>query len=666
MGIDSSSPSSGNLFFEFLKTFWRDMMCLYLYVKFQIQFRWITYWKKTVIRQFDQVAHSLPHKTAIIYQGERTCFIDLLKQSYQIANWLESSLDLGLDDTKLPNESDSMKVEHSQIGLMLSNSPELIAFILGVARVRASSVLFNTNHRLDSLINSFNVTKCRVLIFDAKYLDAIIEVADQLPDYVQYFMYDRTKTEMDLNNNEETININNYQQYKGMTKTDLLKKEKKWENFAPILKQYPIEAPLKTYSYEMSDKLTYIFTSGTTGGAAKATPTDNVRFIVGYLSQMNAFGIRMDDNIYISLPLYHSFSLIIGVGQCLLGGTCVTLADRFSASRFWSDCQKYHCTSALYIGEICRYLLAQPISHAEKTHSLRMIHGLGLKKEIWKEFCTRFNIPRVCEFYGSSEGNINLFNINNVQGSCGLIPYYIPFIQYLYPIFLIKVDTVTMEPIRNENGLCQLAGPGDFGLIVGAIKPHLSYTKFLGYTSSKETSKKILRDIVKPGDCAFISGDLMMLDKFGNLYFKDRTGDTFRWKGENVSTTEVESIASQCLDHQLCTVYGVEIPDTDGRAGMIAIQSANPETDQTDLGAFYAYMKERVPEYAVPKLIRFTNQIETTSTHKLMKYQLRNEGFDLERIDSNDRLFYFDRQNVSYQPLTMDAYQRIMNGEIRF
>ena len=119
------------------------------------------------------------------------------------------------------------------------------------------------------------------------------------------------------------------------------------------------------------------------------------------------------------------------------------------------------------------------------------------------------------------------------EGSCGFVPYYFgPLYRLLFPIYLIRVDPATLEPVRSKKtGLCKLARPGDTGLIVGQVRDHLIYTKFLGYTSEEETSKKILRNITSKGDCAFVSGDLMELDLYGNLYFKDRTGDTFRWKG---------------------------------------------------------------------------------------------------------------------------------------
>lgn len=259
-------------------------------------------------------------------------------------------------------------------------------------------------------------------------------------------------------------------------------------------------------------------------------------------------------------------------------------------------------------------------------------------------------------------------NTHNVAGSCGFVPWYFgPITRLLFPIILIKVDPVTLEPKRNRKGLCKQAKPGDLGLLVGVIKPSYKYTKFLGYTSEEESTKKVIYDIVRRGDQAFVSGDLFEMDLFGNLFFRDRTGDTFRWKGENVSTTEVESVAAQYLNLIDCTAYGVAVPQTDGCAGMLAIK-ANDDNFGGDqqLDQLYCHMKTRLPEYALPKFIRLTDDIETTSTHKLVKFKLRQEGFDVRRMKPNDRLYYFNKQEGKYCELDTKAWEDINSGVIQF
>ena len=249
-----------------------------------------------------------------------------------------------------------------------------------------------------------------------------------------------------------------------------------------------------------------------------------------------------------------------------------------------------------------------------------------------------------------------------VPGACGFLPYYYGKIMRLfYPIHFLKVDPDTKELVRDQNGLCITAKPGETGMLVGVIRQNVQSSHFLGYSSVKESSKKLIKNVRQNGDYAFVSGDLLEMDWDGNLYFKDRTGDTFRWKGENVSTTEIETIISQFIDHKDCVVYGVALPGYPGRCGMVSLTDRN-----LDLEKFYDWMKTRAPQYAIPKFIRFVDQIETTTTHKYIKYSLRNDGIDLDRLKSNEQIYYFDRDNQRYQLMDKDAYEKIINGTIRF
>ena len=293
--------------------------------------------------------------------------------------------------------------EQKQIGLLMGNIPEMPSFLLGIARVRASSVLFNINQKRDTLLNAFRATKCKIVIFDSRYLDSLREISDQLDGDISFVMWDRGDVD-DNNNSQSDKNVQKFD-YHGSTTAQLHLSQ---QNFARILPHYDALPSSKKYKYSLHDHIAYIFTSGTTGGAIKATPVDNIRFVVGFYSQSNAFGVNEHDNVYISLPLFHSFPCVIGLGRCLLGGSTITLTEKFSASRFWLDCVRHNCTVALYIGETCRYLLAQPVKQEEKQHRIRMMLGLGMRKEIWNEFVERFKIKKIAEFYGSSEGNINI------------------------------------------------------------------------------------------------------------------------------------------------------------------------------------------------------------------------------------------------------------------
>lgn len=155
------------------------------------------------------------------------------------------------------------------------------------------------------------------------------------------------------------------------------------------------------------DCLLYIYTSGTEG-LPKAAIIKNSRFIYMGAAVRYMININKNDILYTSLPLYHLAAGTLGVCQGVIFGNTVVIRNKFSASNFWKDCIRYNCTVAQYIGEICRYLLSQPQTQFDKTHSIRLMFGNGLRPNIWKNFVERFNIKQIGELYGSTEGNANI------------------------------------------------------------------------------------------------------------------------------------------------------------------------------------------------------------------------------------------------------------------
>lgn len=346
----------------------------------------------------------------------------------------------------------------------------------------------------------------------------------------------------------------------------------------------------------------------------------------------------------------------MNVGQALLFGSTIVIRKKFSASSFFLDCAKYKCTIAQYIGEMCRYVLATPESTQDKCHQVRTIFGNGLRPQIWKQFVDRFNIPRVCEFYGATEGNANIVNITNTVGSIGFISRIIPAV---YPISIIKADPATGDPIRGRNGLCQLCQPDEAGVFIGKILPGNPSRAFLGYVDKKASDKKVVHDVFKKGDMAFLSGDIVKADARGNLFFMDRTGDTFRWKGENVSTSEVEAQVSNLAGYRDCVGDGVEIPNSEGRAGMAAI--LDPDR-KVDLKQLWTGLKSAMPAYARPLFVRILDKVDMTGTYKLRKVELQQDGFNPNV--TSDSVYYMTPKG--YELLTAEVYQRILNNEVRF
>nr|XP_033709016.1 long-chain fatty acid transport protein 6 isoform X4 [Tursiops truncatus] len=369
-----------------------------------------------------------------------------------------------------------------------------------------------------------------------------------------------------------------------------------------------------------------------------------------------AFGCTSNDIIYISLPLYHSAGSLLGIGGCIeLGATCV-LKKKFSASQFWNDCKKYNVTVFQYIGELCRYLCKQPKREGEKDHRVRLAVGNGIRSDVWREFLDRFGNIKMCELYGATEGNICFMNHTGKIGSVGRAN----FLHKLFFAFdLIKYDFQKDEPIRNEHSWCSRVKKGEPGLLISPVN---AKNPFFGYAGNrKQTEKKLLCDVFKKGDVYFNTGDLMVQDQENFLYFWDRIGDTFRWKGENIATTEVADIVGMLDFIQDTNVYGVAVPDYEGKAGMASI-TLKPNMS-LDLEKVYEQVVTFLPAYACPQFLRIQEKMETTGTFKLQKFRLVEEGFSPLKI--SDPLYFMDKLKKSYIPLTKEIYDQIVLGKIK-
>ncbi|CAG2119329.1 unnamed protein product, partial [Medioppia subpectinata] len=428
------------------------------------------------------------------------------------------------------------------------------------------------------------------------------------------------------------------------------------QSFSHLLDNYSKNSLDIYHKRNFSDHLVYIFTSGTTGGKVKAAIETDARMLLGASGHHIGYKLRKNDNIYVPLPLYHAFAGVLITGTCLINGVTLSISERFSASNFWADCIKYNCTIGLYIGETCRYLLSQTPKPEDTKHQIRAMCGIGLRKAYWNQFKTRFAIKHIFEFYGASEANVYLVNLNDKEGSCGFIPWY-------YGIFLrlIYSDPMSLEPVRNRKGLCKMIRPGEIGVIVGVHNKISPLHEFKGYTDSGETNKKWIFNIRSKGDSGFMSGDLVEMDKFGYMYFKDRCGDTFRFKGENVSTTDVEAVIQSTLNHKDCTVFGVTVGQSEGKAGMAVI---NANSDEIDLQELAQQLSKRLPSYAIPLFIKLTADIEVTGTFKLIKYKLQNMGFTPQSND--DFIAVYDKNINSYKRMTNEIYESIISGELTF
>ena len=367
---------------------------------------------------------------------------------------------------------------------------------------------------------------------------------------------------------------------------------------------------------------------------------------------------RATDRMYDCLPMYHTAGGVVATGAVLIKGGSVVIRERFSAREFWDDIVRWDCTLFQYIGELCRYLLNSPPNPKERTHRLRLACGNGLRPEIWGQFKRRFKIPKIIEFYAATEGNVSLFNFEDKEGAVGRLPWWIAM---RFPTKVVRFDVEHQQPVRDAQGFCIECGPDEAGEVIGKIMKEASKPgqRFEGYAAEGETDKKILRDVFVKGDTWFRTGDLMRRDANGYFYFIDRIGDTFRWKGENVSTTEVEEVLGQFDGVLEANVYGVQVPGRDGRAGMAAVVAR----ETLNLTALHDYLTRNLPEYARPVFLRIREEIDVTTTFKQKKIDLVQQGFDPATV--KDPIYFNDLQRGAFVRVDPQLYAWINSGGVR-
>ncbi|KAL8558160.1 hypothetical protein ACOMHN_035465 [Nucella lapillus] len=615
-----------------VRTLPRDVRGLKALVKVTLKVRSHTRANATIAKLFQVQVKKHPYKPCFLFEDQTWTFQQVDEHTNRVANlFYEAGYRKG--DT---------------VALFMENRPDFVCLWLGLSKIGVVSALINFNLRLRPLAHCINVSEAKALIFGGEMSEAVKDILPELPSSMRLFCSGR------------------------MASNDLMPTH--LDQLLARANAYPPPATQQTFR----DKLFYIYTSGTTG-LPKAAVVTHTRFFYMSYGIRELFGVKASDVVYDTLPLYHTAGGILGVGQIIQCGATVAIRQKFSASQFWKDCVKYNCTIAQYIGEICRYLLAQPFRSEEQQHRVRLMFGNGIKPQIWRQFQERFGVGVIGEFYGATEGNCNVVNFENKVGAVGFTTRIAPA---LYPVTLIKVDPESGKPVRDKSGMCQHAQPGELGELlptdiqtqkaltqtdpselgelVGKIVKGNPMREFDGYVNKGDTQKKIIHDVFKWGDTAFMTGDVLMMDKLGYLYFHDRTGDTFRWRGENVSTSEVEAIISNNLGLRDAVVYGVEVPGSEGCAGMAAIVD---EDNSLDLAALTSALQRSLPSYARPVFIRLLKEVDTTGTFKLKKTELRKESFDPSCV--KDLLYYFSTSSGKYELISASVYLDICSGKVR-
>lgn len=567
--------------------------------------------KKSLGRLFQETAARYENRTAIIFEGRELSWGQFNELANQYAHLLKKQ---GL------KRGDS-------VALMMENRIEMLACIVAVTKLGAACGLINTSLTGRPLVHCVTTTESKKCIIGEELIDSIADVKDELGLADNDFLWVK-----DLGKNPCP----------------------KWAcDLAAEIDDMPISNPPETVDITAGEKALYVFTSGTTG-LPKAAVILHRRFLSAAEPYSRVgFRAKAEDRLYICLPLYHFTGLGPGVGACFYSGASIFLRRKFSASKFWPEVQEYKTNLFVYVGELCRYLAAQPVCEAEKNNPLETMVGNGLRPDVWGAFRDRFKVGRISEMYGSSEGNAVFINLLNKDRTIGTTSA---------KVMLVKYDIDADEMVRSPKGKLIEVKKGEAGLLLTKIDNRY---KFDGYKDKSATASKVLCDVVKRGDSWFNTGDLVrQIDVgfalgLGHYQFVDRVGDTFRWRSENVSTNEVGEILNGSDQVDMANVYGVEIPGIEGKAGMAAM-TLN-EGVSFDPATFSAYVCSQLAAFARPVFVRIQGQAETTVTFKLFKGNLRKEAYDINQIE--DAIYILKPGSSVYEPLDSAFYQKIVDGK---
>ncbi|MBJ7275544.1 long-chain-acyl-CoA synthetase [Marinobacter salarius] len=562
----------------------------------------------------DRNAEKYGHRPAILFEDRSITWREFNGWANRIAGFLKTE---GL-------------IRGDTIAVFLENRPELLAVVAGAAKVGVACAMLNTSQKGRVLEHSINLVSPKMVVVGEELVEAFDGVkADIRTSHPNPFLF-----LADTN----TVNIF------GDAPEGYL-------NMAAKVSAHRNTAPKPADPPTMGDTAIYLFTSGTTG-LPKAAPGSHRKFMKAYGGfGMMSLDMKPDDVLYCTLPLYHGTALLVCWGSVMAGGSAIALRRKFSASAFWDDVRYFQATTFGYVGELCRYLLNQPPSEQDRNHNLTKMIGNGLRPSIWKEFKGRFGIETVAELYASSEGNIGFSNFFNLDNTVGFSTA---------PYKLVKFHDGTRDPVRNDSGFMQEVEKGEPGLLIGEITKKWS---FEGYTQKEATEKSILRDAFKKGDQWFNTGDVLKEIGCGHLQFVDRMGDTFRWKGENVSTTEVENIIDGSNMVEEAIVYGVEIPGTNGKAGMVTlVPHANGQA--FDVNRLFRYLSDNLPPYAIPVFVRVTSAIEKTGTFKYRKVDIQKAGYSIDK--PGEEVYAWLPGTDGYTRLTSELVTEIDAGKVRF
>ncbi|THW93209.1 acetyl-CoA synthetase-like protein, partial [Aureobasidium pullulans] len=528
-----------------------------------------------------------------------------------------------------------LKQEHGvkkgdMVAIDYTNKTQFVCLWFALFSLGAKAAFINTNLRGKALLHCVKACKAKLLIVDPAIEDALTdEVRQELADSVQAVVLDDVTEDRIV----ATAGLRVPDEERGGDK--------------------------------ISDTAVLIFTSGTTG-LPKPAVVPWKKFLLSGRTVSNWLGVKSTDRYYTAMPLYHSSASILNISVVLHAGATTILSHHFSPKTFFASATASKATMMQYIGEMCRYLLSTQPSPFDKAHTIRMAFGNGLRPDVWQKFKERFNILEIAEFYSATEAVGGSFIKSKNNFGLGAVGRAGTTLQTLMgsQTAIVKHDVETGEPYRNSSNLCERVNPGESGEYINALDPNNISDKYVGYYGNQKASdSKILRDVFKAGDAWYRSGDLLRKDTQGRLFFVDRIGDTYRWKSENVSTNEVAEALSTSPHIEEINVYGVALPNHDGRAGCAAVMLKSAPSSQV-LKEIAAHAREKMPKFAIPLFLRVVREFEVTGTAKYTKHGLREQGVDPGKV-GEDGLFWLPVGAEAYTEFGKRDWEGVVGGGVK-
>ena len=559
---------------------------------------------------FEQATQRNPEGAALLYGDQVLSYRQANQHANRIAHHLQAQ-GIGKGDV---------------VALFIENRPELLLTVLAVAKVGGICAMLNTAQTQAVLVHSLTLVDPVAIVVGAELVQVYDAVRGQVGIDPQRTWYVAEQQAAPL----------------PAGYIDLMAAS---ADCSP-------DNPASSQQIYFNDPCFYIYTSGTTG-LPKAGIFKHGRWMKSSASFGTiALDMGPEDVVYCTLPLYHATGLCVCWGSAIAGASGFAIRRKFSASQFWDDVRKFNATTLGYVGELCRYLIDQPPSPRDRDNRVVKMIGNGLRPGVWGPFKERFGVDHICELYAASDGNIGFTNVLNFDNTIGFSLMHWALVDYAHD---------TCEPIRGSNGFMREVQKGGQGLLLARIDDK---APFDGYTDPEKNRKVVLSDVFEKGDRYFNTGDLLRSIGFGHAQFVDRLGDTYRWKGENVSTTEVENIFMQHPQITEAVAYGVEIANTNGRAGMAAI-TPSESLATLDMQALLQFALSQMPTYAVPLFLRIKVKMETTGTFKYQKVRLKEEAFDPARV-GDDPLYAWLPGTDAYVPVTEQVLADIQGGKYRY